>query len=265
MSYKLGNDKYFKFAGKNSIDFLCFASQGDMFSIPEKKGTFTTVSGRPRDLYLDEEGFNNKTRTFECFIPDNKFKQRYQQLMAFLLSNNGYQKIEWGAQPELFSYAVFLGGTEPSVVRGGKGATFDLEFNFDPRKFYKQGQYETALYDSSTISGTVLETMNTIRNETLFKAKPLIFLKGTKSTAESILKINDTVITVAKGNTDFVSNGFYIDSENMNCYNTQKVNVNDQVSINWKSEEPYPILHPGDNAIELTNATGNITPRTWTI
>lgn len=255
MRYKFGNDKYFKFNGKNSLDFMCFASQGEMFSIPTKKGAFTSVSGRSRDLYDDEEGFDNITRTLECFIPDNKFKQRYNALMTHLLTNNGYQRIEWGAQPELFSYAVYVGGTAPDVVRGGNGATFDLEFNFDPRKFYKDGNYEVELTSGD----------NTIHNKSSFKSKPLIFIKGTKTTTAATLKINDTVITIPKGNTDFVNNGFYIDSENMNCYNINKVNANDVVEINWDSDEPYPRLHPGDNTITITNATGTIIPRTWTI
>lgn len=252
---KYGNDKYFKFDGKNSIDFLCFASQGGMLSVPAKKGEFTSIPGRHQDMYDDEEVFENITRTFSCFIPDNNFLRNYNNLMEYLMSKNGYQKIEWGLQPELFSYAVYIGGTDPDVKYGGRGAEFDLEFNFDPRKYYKQEYTERTLDFSQAV-----------KNKSRFKAKPLILVtRGSSTTTAGVLKVNDTVITIPASDADFSGNGIYIDSENMNCYNANGTNKNSVVQINWESEDPYPVLHPGDNNFTAANLTAKITPRIWTI
>lgn len=241
-------EKWFNYAGKSSLDFYCIAGQSGGYNTPTKDDTFTSITGRNGDLYTENGRWSNISVTFSCFIPGDRFFTQYSNLMAWLMSNGGYHKLRDSAHPGFFRLAVFQGGTAPNVTRNG--GEFDLTFSCDPRRFYDKGDQE------QTAAATVY-------NETLFNAKPLIYISTI--TKGATLKINDTVLTFNEARTSSDSR-IIIDSERMNIYTEDGTNYNTKVAVNENSADPFPILKPGNNTLELSDGnTATIKTNIWTI
>ena len=242
------HEKNFCFDGKSSLDFFCIASQGTIFPIAEKDFTTTSVAGRYGDLYTGNDRFTNVDIDLECFIAGDNFFRYYHNLMAWLMSREGYKDLYFGAEPEYIRKAYFKGGTEPTVTKNG--GSFTLVFSCDPRRF---------LSDSRGI-----ERVNwSIFNHTLFDAKPALYV-ATAAQGQTI-KINDTVITFReniKEGTD-ADTMLCIDSETMSC--TQAgINKNSAVGFNEDAVDVFPVLHPGKNII-TTDLTVYVQKNLWTV
>ena len=241
-------EKWFNFAGKPSLDFYCIAGQAGGYNTPTKDDTFTSIAGRYGDLYTENGRWDNIVVTYSCFIAGDRFFKQYQNLMAWLMSNGGYQVLRDSAHPGFYRLAVFQGGTTPEVTR--HGASFDISFSCDPRRFYDGGNIEQP-------------AEATIYNPTLFTAKPLLYLSTiTKGTT---LKVNDTVLTFNEARTAEQSR-IVIDSERMNIYTEDGLNYNTKVAVNENSSEPFPLLHAGSNTLTISDGnTATIKTNIWTI
>lgn len=232
--------EYLYFAGKSSEDFNCHISGSGTFNSPEKDVENVSVPGRNGDLHIDSGRFKNIEIIYPAFITKN-FKDNYDALKAFLLSQSGYKRLQDSYHPDYYRRARFKGRIEPSMSTLNRAASFELGFDCDPRRFLVTGEIKNEI-----------ETPGVLFNRTRFEALPLIRAYGTGS-----FYINGIVIqiTSADGYTD-------IDCELQEAFKGS-VNCNGNIVL---TDGKFPVLSPGLNNITYTGITKlEVTPRWWTV
>lgn len=232
--------EYFVYDGKSSEDFKVRISGGGTFDSPQRDVETISVPGRNGNLHIDKGRFENINITYDAFIFDD-FAQNYPAFKAFLNSKTGYKRLEDSYHPDYYRRAIYRDELSPKMSTRNMAGTFSITFDCDPRCFLKKG--ETPI---PVVSGA------SIKNDTLFPAKPLIRVYGTGT-----LSINDVTfhITTADGYTD-------VDCELQEAYKGT-TNCNGNIILD---DGVFPELIPGINTI-VYNGFSNveITPRWWTI
>lgn len=226
--------------GKPTSDFGVFISGVGTYNAPERDTTAVSVPGRNGDLLIDNGRFHNIEITYPCYIV-KEFADKFNAFKNYLLSRNGYFKIEDSYDAEHYRKAFHNSGLVPSVQLLHRVGAFEITFNCNPQRFLKSGEDEIEL----TSSGVIY-------NPTLFRSKPLIRAYGTGYFYIGGIK---TTITTADGYTD-------IDCEIMDCFKGS-TNCNGNVSCD---DFENLGLEPGDNNITMNGITKLIiTPRFWEI
>ena len=178
--------------------------------------------------------------TYPAFITKD-FKQNFDAFKAFLLSKKGYKRLEDSYHPECYRLATYRKSISPEMAPLNRAGSFEIIFDCDPRRFLKSGDRAATF----TANGS-------LRNPTLFDAKPLIRAYGTGYFAISGIRVN---ITTASTYTD-------IDCELQEAY---KGSTNCNGNITLVNGE-FPVLNSGANAITLSGLSRiEITPRWWSI
>lgn len=230
--------EYFIFNGKSSIDFgVKIQSGADTYKGASRKVETFEVIGRNGTLTRDEGTYENVTQPYECYLIDN-FNWNLEAFRDFL--NDGeYHRLEDTYHPEEYRLARYSGEFNPDINVIDESGSFDVEFDCKPQRFLKSGEKEVV------IDGTA-----TLQNPTNQIALPLIYVKSGTGT----IKVNDTEFTVN------INEGVtIIDSERQDCYLSNKVPVNSNVSIG-----DYPTLKKGANTIEVSDGMDvSIVPNWW--
>lgn len=232
--------EYFVYDGKSSEDFKVRISGGGTFDSPQRDVETISVPGRNGDLHIDKGRFNNIPITYDAFIFDD-FAQNYPAFKAFLNSKRGYKRLEDSYHPEYFRRAIYRDELSPKMSTRNMAGTFAITFDCDPRCFLKKGEEVLDVLDGQTI-----------KNNTLFPAKPLIRAYGT-----GIIVVNDVSVrvTTADGYTD-------IDCELQEAYKGT-TNCNGNIVLD---DGVFPELVPGQNLISYSGFSAvQIKPRWWTI
>lgn len=232
--------QYFVFDGKPSTDFEIWISGNGTFLTPERDVEMISVPGRDGDLTIDNGRFQNISIRYPAFI-NKEFRHNFDAFKAFMLSRQGYKRLEDSYHPEYYRLALFSASLNPKMTTLNQSGSFDITFNCDPRRFLKSGERAV------TIAGSGI-----IKNPSMFDSSPLIRAFGTGS-----FTIGDNTVTISSANsyTD-------IDSEVQEAYKGS-INCNGNITL---STGEFPALRPGNNAISLSGITQLIiTPRWWTI
>lgn len=224
------------FNGRPLSDFETFVDGAELYGTPQRDVSFFSVAGRNGDLSIDNGRFMNKELPVNCFIRSN-FKQNFANLVDFLHSQEGYKRFETSNDPEIFRMACFVSEISPSTGNYNQFAQFTLNFNFKPQKWLKSG--ENAIFVDDTTS---------LINPTYQDALPLLLVDGTGT-----ITINDSVLTLANN-----TSTTYIDCEIQDCYEGT-INRNPDLTIT----NGFPVLHSGENTIEVDGCEINIIPRWW--
>ncbi len=230
------------YAGKNlTTEFGCMVDSVNSWVKPERSVDSVEVPGRDGDLIIDKGRFQNVTVPFRCFMMTG-WRDNYLDLMNFLGSKTGYNRLEFNGDPNIFRMARILTNVSPNPTAFLRHGNFILSFDCKPQRWLMAGESAVSFTADSTIT-----------NPTGFAAKPLI-----KVTGNGNVTINGTKITTA-GLTDYV----YVDCDIMECYKGTTI-LNDKVSF---STNDFPVLGAGTNIIDFgTGVTKvEITPRWWTI
>jgi phage-related protein len=224
--------------GKSSKDFCMYISGGGTYLSPEKKYDTVDIPGRNGTLFLYTDAYNNVEVTYEAFIAKNEGEREVdvnlRNLRSFLLSRNGYFRIEDTYHPDEYRIGVYNQAIEPEMLDSLEAAQFTLTFSCKPQRFLKK-------YDQFPV---VISTSGTVfNNETYFIAKPLIRAYGT-----GWFQIGSKRITINSANsyTD-------IDCELQEAYkDTLATNCNGNITL---TNSEFPYLSPGDNTITFSGIT----------
>ena len=232
--------EYFTFAGKSSEDFSAHISGSGTYVSPARDVESIKIPGRNGDLHIDNGRFDNITIIYPAFITE-KFEENYNALKGFLCSQTGYRDLFDSYHPDHYRRARFVGNITPEMAALNRAGSFDLSFDCDPRLFLKRGD----ITKEFTAAGS-------LRNPTLYNAKPLIRAYGTGTLSVGGIAVQ---ITSANVYTD-------LDCELQEAYKGS-TNCNGNITL---TDGIFPELSPGSNSITITGITKlEITPRYWTV
>lgn len=221
--------------GKSSKDFDMYISGGGTYSSPEKVFEEVEVPGRNGVIFLYEGSYKNVDVKYDAWIAkvdgEDEVDRNFRALRSYLMSREGYVRIEDTYHPDEIRFGVYNDGIDPEVHSTLTAVQFTLNFSCKPQRFIRK------YYDQSiafTASGS-----NFI-NDTYFNAKPLIRVYGTGTFA-----INGVSITINSANsyTDF-------DCDLQEAYkDTLANNRNGNITL---TNAQFPYLMPGNNSITFT-------------
>lgn len=249
---------YFTLDGVDSRDFGVYISGQGTFGAPRKAYTYHSVPGRSGDLIGSEKRFENLELHYPAFIYAN-FRQNISDLRNFLLSREGYVRLEDTYNPDEFRLASYTGEFAPDVTKRNDAGSFDLVFNCMPQRWLKSG--ETAITGSPA----------NIQNNTQFPARPLIRVYG-----YGFLNVNGIEVSISDYLTAESVSFIDLDCETMQAFNGTKL-LNSYVSVYRPLNDgygtrdyavDYPVLSPGANTIFKESyatyiSSWEVTPRWW--
>lgn len=228
------------FNGKNIADFSAFWDGSRLFDTPEKDVQFISVLGRSGDLSISNGRYSNIEVTIPVFIR-NDFKSNYRGLLSYLLSQEGYGRLETSEEPDIYRMAQFVKATQPITGPFNISGRVDLVFNCQPQKWLKSGE--------NPISLTAGSSNVAIFNPSLMEAKPLIKVTGTGT-----ITINTSVMTLSTN-----TGTTYIDCEIEDAYEGA-TNRNGNLTVTGG----FPRLGV-ENRVSVTGCSIQLIPRWWTL
>lgn len=232
------------FGGKSLSDFNTYWDGSKVFVKPVKQYNKYDVPGRNGSLTRSQKAFGNVTISFSCFIRRD-FKKYYSQLVDYLNSLDGYQRLETTTEPDVFRMAVFHSAVTPTTGSWNHSGKFTIEFDCMPQQFLKSGEVPVEILPNKEFI---------LKNPAYQSAKPMIKVTGTGQFSVN----GQTVIVSSNPGT------VYIDSELMDSYaivSGAYVNMNPYVVV----PEGYVLLRQGENVIATDSITVEITPRWFRI
>lgn len=218
--------------GKSSRDFEVYISGGGTYSSPERAYEEVEIPGRNGTIFLYDGNYKNVDVTYSAWIGkiDNvhEVDLNFRKLRSFLMSREGYVRIEDTYHPDEMRFGAYNEAIDPSVHESLDAVEFDLTFTCKPQRFIKK------FYD---VPITITDSGTTFYNETYFDAKPLIRVYG-----KGTFSINDVCVKINSFNsyTDF-------DCELQEAYkDTFATNCNGNITL---TDAKFPYLTPGLNTI----------------
>lgn len=215
--------------------------------LPERQINVYSVPGRSGDIIEIPGGYSNYTQSYSVFLEgdyEGDLPVRTRKIAEWLLTPNGYAKLEDSYSPNTYRYAYFKGPMNISNYLQQHGMA-TLDFVCNPKRYFTVGN-EPLTFTGST---------NTFEsNLTAFPADPLIEVTGSGS---GTVTING--VTIALQN--FPHGSLFIDCETGNCYDSTG---NQNESILALS---FPKIQMGRNTVNRTGSITQvkITPRWWTL
>lgn len=249
---------YFILDGVDSREFGVYLSGQGTFGAPSKAYTYHDVPGRNGALIGTEKRFNNIEVTYPAFIYTS-FKQNISDLRNFLLSRDGYVRLEDTYNRDEFRLVSYVGAFEPEVTKRNDAGSFDITFNAMPQRWLMSGEIP--------ITGNP----TSIQNNTQMDAKPLIRVYG-----YGTIRVNDINIAIESYSAQESVSFIDIDCDTMQAYNGNKllskyVSVYKTVNVGQGTRDytiDYPVLKPGANTIVKSSvqtyiSSWEVTPRWW--
>ena len=235
-------DSFFTFEGEPSTKFSVFLEDDHTNDSAERDYETASVPGMDGDILYSNGRLKNGTLPYNCWIADD-YVANARKLRNFLLSVEGYGRLEDTRHPEEFRKAFFRGPQNFDDVVAYTAGKFTINFEVKPQRWLKSGEEWKTVNKGS------------IYNKELWPAQPIIRVYGNFSTAQQV-SVGDYVFTVKKC-TGYVD----IDCEMQDAYNdsgSQNTNVN---------IVEFPVLVPGDNQVDYdSGVTGvDILPRWWRV
>lgn len=258
--------EYFIFDGVDSRTFGAYVYDVETDSSPVNDYSAVTIPGRSGDFLLNNRRFPNVEHTYYVLFPTN-FETNYSNLRAYLLSRNGYSRLEDSIHPTEFYQAYINTPIRPEITRDRGMGKAKITFTRKPQRWLKSGEEEIALgINTST---------QYITNPTQFYTYPLIklHLSSTPSFAISLAGVAIQTLT----NTVLASKYVNIDLETLQTYGGSSAtstssyyNQYIQYTANTTYGSKMFMLSPGRNTIgkpsAFTNlASASIIPRWYTI
>lgn len=228
------------FGNKDLSEFGVVPSSSGTHSAPARKRTMIRVPGRNGLVHFADGSFENITIKYPVGIR-RPVDKNLENCRNYLLSFEGYQRLEDTFHPDEYRMGIYEGGFEPSVsVRGRVGAV-ELSFDCKPQRFLKSGELEIEVTSGRTVY-----------NPTDFVALPLVRAYGTGT-----ITIGNRTIRIDSANvyTD-------IDCDTMDAFKGA-TNCNGNITL---LSGDFFSLKPGTNTITYSGITRVvITPRWWKI
>ena len=234
---------YFIFGGRSSLDFDIRVEKCPMFSAAQRIVERQTVPGRSGDLLIDTGAYSNINQAYEIWFrnPQRPTVQAAREIALWLLSGQGYIRLEDSYDPDIFRQALFAGplDVENWMLTHGRAT---LEFDCKPQRYLKQGQYPIAVQSGQAIGNQWMPAL------------PLIKITGT---GNGQLVVGNSQVSISD-----MTGAITLDCDVQNAYNgTLNLNNNTTITGGW------PVLATGQTAISFSGGITavEITPRWWTL
>lgn len=231
------------FNGQNSLVYGLYVSGNQTFNSAEKDYSKVSVPGRSGDLLVFNNRYKNVNLNYDAILIEN-YEENAERVRAWLLSADGYCRLEDTYHPNEFRMASFSGPIDFDSKMLEAGET-TLTFDCKPQRWLKSGEQKILLTPDNN---------RPIINPTLFEAKPLLRVYGIGQ-----LQVGTGVININTSGTEYID----IDCDIMDCYEGS-INRNRNVTIS-----KWPTFTPGNNIIDFPNDSNitkvYITPRWWTL
>ena len=202
----------------------------DVFSVP----------GRDGDIILPQDAWQNQSQTYECYIGDGDAAAAAAELASWLYSLSGYQELKDGWEPDVYRLAYLSDPLDIESIMGVVGSV-NITFSCVPKRFLESGKTPITLSASGTIT-----------NPTVFTAKPLLKVSGTRFGTGTLACGGKTMgITMA-------TTAVMIDCETCQCYSTDGT-----MFYNTAISGQFPEIPAGTQTVGITGAISSveITPR----
>jgi len=224
--------------GKSTKDFGVYISGDGTFNAPEKNLEEFTIPGRNGTFhYKAPNTYKNVKVKYDGFIFKD-FERNMAAFRSFLLSRDGYVRIEDTHHPDEYRMGIFHEEFSPDVFVDLTAGQFTINFDCKPERWLKSGE------KAIDVTGN-----KTVVNQTNFTAKPLIRVYGASGT----VSIGNIKVTLSG-----VTNSADIDCEIMETIPTS---LNASTTLD---NGEFPCLSPGSNAIVTTGFTKvELFPRWW--
>ena len=223
---------YFEYNGISSLDLGLRIESKNVFSAPKYEVKFQSIPGRDGDLILPNGRFPNVQITYSVFLPAKTKEQLADKLAAvkawLFYEPDRYHELRDSYDTTGFRKAVI--NTQLDIEdQLNKIGVFTVSFSCLPFRYLDEGQEAI----------TITTSPFTVKNPTVFQAKPYIKVSGSGTGRLAIST------SLRQSPWDFTDIGGYIeiDSEQMNFYHDLQ-SKNDTVS-----GDGFPILYPGENVI----------------
>lgn len=230
----------FTFGGKSSRDFGMVITDAPAFDKPTRKTTVYNVPGRNGAIIFQQDAYEDTKRSYNvaCLHDRASVSNKIAEFVSYLLSVNGYARLEDDFEPDFYRLAYYSGGDNFESVMNEAG-TGTITFACRPERFLKSGSIDIDKSDGGAVV-----------NPTTHTAKPLIRIAG--STAVNITVNGATMHAHPQQNKVLV-----IDCDEQNAYFADGTNANNLIS------GEFPMLKPGENVITLSTTANElyITPR----
>ena len=231
------------FNGTDLTTFGLYVSGDKTFNAPEKNYTKVSIPGRSGDLFIWDGTYKNVDLKYDSILINN-FETNAASLRNYLLSQEGYVRLEDDYHPNEFRMAVYTGPLEFKPVRllAGKAT---LEFNCRPERFIKSGELFTAMTDTTLV----------FTNPTPNPSHPLIKITSFNSDVTFTYWDNTMVDpTYGPQGKNFTVGSWlnpedlYIDFETLECYDSVGDKQNQQLTFDF--DNPLPVI-PGNGSLTL--------------
>ena len=220
--------------GKSSRDFEVYISGDGTYSSPERAFKEVEVPGRNGTIFLYDGNYKNVDVTYKAWIAKvgdpNEVDLNFRNLRSFLMSREGYFRIEDTYHPDEFRFGAYNSAIDPDVHETLEAVEFEMTFTCKPQRFIKK------YYD---VPVEIKQSGYEFFNESYFDSKPLVRVYGTGSFA-----FNDISVTIdsAQEYTDF-------DCELQEAYKDSLVNnCNGNITL---TNARFPYLKSGINTISF--------------
>lgn len=282
---------YFTFAGVDSRDFGVYISGQGTFSAPEKAYEFYAIPGRNGALIGNEKRLENIEVTYEAFIYSN-FNENIAKFRSFLLSVDGYQRLQDTYHTDEFRMACYKGAFEPTVTSKNDAGSFQITFVCKPQRYLTAGELEYSISDGhvngNPITGVIDPTILTIYS----KLDTSRIEAATQLQGAPYFGINTPQMTLKQNGVTIYSASYTIDSETQ--YGSGSIDLLtgsgtfSQIILNtatrptkWQAPNPYAIFvwrypldlsdYPGATEVKCCNLYSKYTgvnsipdePGTW--
>lgn len=245
----------FTYDGVASSAFGVQVSGYDTYIAPKKVYHIVNIPNRNGALITNDRRMENVSITYHCGISEN-FEDNYSDFCNFLLSRDGYCRLEDTYHANEYRQAFFEGPIEPEITPLYDAGEFDITFNAMPQRWLTSG--ETSITKETTAQWAIV-------NPTRFSSKPFIrvYGYGTIKFERYFDSLPTQTITISDYSAENVSY-IDIDCDLMDCYNGGK-NLN--MYVDSANASKFIELYSGQTQV---SCSGNITkyiltPRWWKI
>lgn len=130
----MGVLKNIEIAGTDLSEFNCRIVNPGLFDAPERDVTKVSIPGRSGDLLLDNGRFKNVTVEYDCLIESDDAVRDFNNLVAWLKSLTGYQRIEERFHPDEYRLGVFNASITAKTA-DRKTINFKLNTDCKPQRY----------------------------------------------------------------------------------------------------------------------------------
>lgn len=245
------------FNGVSTVDMGVKIQTPPIYEFPKKMYDIIHIKGRNGDLSIDQNSYYNVQRKYYLalgFKKNSSFITNAKMLMDWLLTVNGYSRLEDSYEPDYYRLALFEDPGEMNNYQD-EATTLEVAFNCKPQRYLKTGDLYKKINE--------LNTYVKIVNPTKYTSLPEIKLDGDDIKIDFYSGDNYTSPKNSSSLLSSYNQEFLIDSELQDCYSNTEY-VNNKITLT----NGFPKLYSGSNWIKITGTNlrkFEIKPRWWTL